>query len=187
MTSGRRVSSLARLPVFPSSFGEWFLIAVLILLATIVVLQDTRHAVIVTQKTKELWAWVAAAICAVLILRSGIGRDAGWRREQLALGTVSNSYYEPRRRWLIDGGAIAGGVAGGLWWGASTWGVLWRGMLRGTTNRGLLSFEMGVVVGVLSGGLVGAVLGLFVGNLWERFHRRRRLRTRRHEPLSTLV
>jgi hypothetical protein len=159
----------------------------LVLLTAIVAAQDTRYAVIVKQKTGELWASVIAAIGAVIILRSGIARDGGRLRSQLALGTVSNSYYEPRRRWLTDGGAVIGGVVGALWWGASTWGVLWRAMLRGTTNRGLLSFEMGVLVGVLTGGLVGAVLGLIVGDVWERLHRRRRLRAHRHEPLSLLI
>jgi hypothetical protein len=163
------------------------MLGMLVVLTAIVAVQDTRHAVIVKQKTGELWGSVIAAVCAVVVLRSGLARDGGWRKSQLALGTVSNSYYEPRRRWLTDGGAVIGGVVGALWWGASTWGVLWRAMLRGTTNRGLLSFEMGVLVGVLSGGLVGAVLGLFVGDIWERLHRRRRLRAHRHEPLSTLI
>ncbi len=162
-----------------------FLFAILIALTAVIVLQDTRYALIVKPKTNELWASVVVAIVSVLILRSGVARDAGWRRDQLALGTLSNSYYEPRRRWLIDGGAVLGGVALGLWWGASTWSVLWRGMLRGTTNRGLASFEAAVVVGVLTGGVLGAVLGLLTGNVWERLHRRRRLRTRHHEPLST--
>jgi hypothetical protein len=183
----KRLVRSSRTPLLPSSAGPWILLVVLILLTTIVVLQDTRYAVIVKPKTRELWWTVTAAVVAGAFLRSGIGRDAGWRREQLALGTVSNSYYEPRRRWLTDGGAVICGVAGGLWWGASTWAVLWRGMLRGTTNRGLLSFEMAVVVGVLCGGLVGAVVGLFTGNVWERLHRRRRLRAHRHEPLSTLT
>lgn len=163
------------------------MLGTLTVLTAIVAAQDTRYAVIVKQKTGELWGSVIAAICAVVILRSGIARDGGWRSSQLALGTVSNSYYEPRRRWLTDGGAVIGGVAGGLWWGASTWAVLWRAMLRGTTNRGLLSFEMGVLVGVLTGGLVGAMLGLIIGDAWERLHRRRRLRAHRHEPLSILL
>jgi len=178
---------LARIPLFPSprEFGTWFLLAAMVLLTTISVLQKTRHALIVRDKALELWYTAIVAVGCVVVLRSGIARDAGWKREQLALGTLSNSYYEPRRRWITDGGAVVGGVAGGLWWGVSTWAVLWRGMLRGTTNRGLLSFETSVVVGVLCGGLVGAVLGLFAGNLWERFHRRRRRRAHRHEPLST--
>jgi hypothetical protein len=163
------------------------MLGILTVLTAIVAAQGTRYAVIVKQKTGELWGSVIAAICAVVILRSGIARDGGWRSSQLALGTVSNSYYEPRRRWLTDGGAVFGGVAGGLWWGASTWAVLWRAMLRGITNRGLLSFEMGVLVGVLTGGLVGAMLGLIIGDVWERLHRRRRLRAHRQEPLSTLL
>lgn len=163
------------------------MLGALVLLTAIVAVQGTHYALIVRQKTGELWASVFAAVCAVIVLRSGIARGGGWRSSQLALGTVSNSYYAPRRRWLTDGGAVIGGVAGGLWWGVSTWAVLWRGMLRGTTNRGLLSFEVGVVVGVLAGGLVGAVLGLIVGDVWERLHRRRRLRAHRHEPLSILI
>ena len=154
-------------------------------LTAIVSLQDTRYALLLKQQTRALWSSVVVAIVSVLVLRSGVARDAGWRRDQLALGTLSNSFYEPRRRWLIDGGAVTGGVALGLWWGASTWSVLWRGMERGTTNRGLLSLEMAVVVGVLTGGVLGAVLGLLAGNVWERLHRRRRLRAHRHEPLST--
>jgi hypothetical protein len=183
----RRPSWLSRFPLVPSAreLGPWFLIATLVLLATIVALQDTRYALLVRDKRRELWGWVFAAVCSVVVLRSGIARDAGWKREQLALGTLSNSFYEPRRRWITDGGAVMGGVAGGLWWGVTTWAVLWRGMLRGTTNRGLLSFETSVVVGVLCGGLVGAVLGLMAGNFWERSHRRRRRRAHRHEPLST--
>jgi hypothetical protein len=165
----------------------WFLLGVLVLLTAVLVAQETRYALIVKQKTGELWGWVTAAIVAVLVLRSGRWRGGDWRRDQLALGTLSNSFYEPRRRALTDGGAVAGGVAGGLWWGISTWAALWRGMLRGTTNRGLLSFEASVVVGILAGGVIGAVLGLFAGNIWERLHRRRRLRAHRHEPMSTLT
>ena len=145
----------------------------------IVGLQGTRYAVIDKGKTRELWGSVVAAIGAALVLRSGWGRGREWHRDQLDLGTVSNSFYEPRRQSLIDGGAVLGGVAGGLWWGASTWAVLWRGMLRGTANRGLLDFEAAVVVGILTGGVIGAVLGLFAGSLWERLHRRRRLQASR--------
>ena len=155
--------------------GMWFLLGILVVLTIIVALQDTKHALIVKEKTGELWGTVVAAIGAVLFLRSGRARGADRRRAQLELGTLSNSFYEPRRRWLVDGGAVLGGVAGGLWWGASTWGVLWRGMLRGTANRGLLAFETGVVVGILAGGLVGASLGVYAGNVWERGHRRRRM------------
>ena len=133
----------------------WFLLGILVVLTAIVVLQDTRYALIDTRRTGTLLGWVAAAVASVLVLRSGRGRGANWRRGQLELGTVSNSFYGPRRQSLTDGGAVLGGVAGGLWWGASTWAVLWHGMLRGTANRGLLDFEAAVVVGILAGGVIG--------------------------------
>src|SRR5439155_23110360 len=114
------------------------LLGILFVLTVVGALQDTRYALIEKRKTVELWSWIAASIASVVILRSGRWRGAGWSHGQLSLGTLSNSFYEPRRRWLIDGGAVLGGVAGGLWWGASTWAVLWRGMLRGTANRGVL-------------------------------------------------
>jgi hypothetical protein len=159
----------------------WFLLGILVFLTAVVVLQETRYALIDRRMTNPLWLFVTASILGVLILRSGRGRGGDWRN-QLALGTLSNSFYEPRRRALLDGGAVLGGVTGGLWW--STWAILWRGMLRGSTNRGLLSFEAAVVIGILTGGVIGAVLGLYAGDLWERSHRKRRLRLARPSPTA---
>jgi hypothetical protein len=161
----------------------WFLLGILIFITAIVILQETRYALIDRRMTNPLWLFVTAAVLGVLILRSGRGRG-GNSRSQLALGTLSNSFYEPRRRALLDGGAVLGGVSGGLWWGASTWAMLWRGMLRGSTNRGLLSFQTSVVIGILTGGVIGAVLGLYAGDLWERSHRKRRLRLARPSPTA---
>ena len=45
-------------------------------------------------------------VACLLILRSGWGRDSGWREAQERLGTLANNFYEPRRASLIHGWAI---------------------------------------------------------------------------------
>ena len=70
---------------------------------------------------------------------------------------------------------LAGGMAGAMWWGATAWLTLVKGLQRKAAARGLIDLEVSVLVGVLAGGMVGAAAGLVVGELWERYHRRRRL------------
>jgi hypothetical protein len=154
---------------------DWWLIGALLTISTVLVLQDTKQALLPKTQTPTLWAAEAAVIAAVLILRSGWLRDNHWREEQSKLGTLANNFYEPRRDALTYGFAIAGGVLGGLWWGLATWGVVLFGMRRGTTNRGLLDFEVATLCGAVTGIVVGVVVGLAIGEAWERRHRARRL------------
>jgi len=62
-----------------------------------------------------------------------------------------------------------------MWWGATAWLTLVRGIERKAPAPGLVNLEMSVVVGVLAGGMAGAAIGLIVGEAWERRHRQRRL------------
>ena len=151
----------------------WSYQVVLIAVTVVLVLQNTKHAVLPPQQTPLVWA-AELAVMAGLDLRSGWGRDNDWGEEQRRLGTLANNYYEPRREALVNGGAVAGGVLGGLWWGIATWAVVLFGMRRGVAGHGLFDFEVAAVMGALTGGVIGAVGGLFVGHVWQTRHRRNR-------------
>jgi uncharacterized membrane protein YccC len=153
----------------------WFQQLALIAITAIVVLQHTKQALLPAKQTPVLWSAEVAAICGVLVLRSGWLRDGRWRDEQLRLGTLANNFYEPRRESLISGFAVAGGVFGALWWAAATWGVVLTGMRRGVATRGLLDFEVAALAGAITGSIVGAAIGLIAGQLWETRHRRNRV------------
>ena len=149
---------------------------VLVVDTIVLALQKTKHhALLPAAQTKLLWAAVLVALACAIILRSGWGRDSGWRDAQARLGTLANDFYEPRRAALINGCAIGVAVLGGLWWGAATWSVVLFGMRRGVEGQGLIDFEVATTVGALTGGIVGAVVGLAIGHAWEKRHRRARL------------
>jgi hypothetical protein len=131
-----------------------------------------------------LWKSVAAAFAAWFILRSGWGRPETHAAEQLAMGTVANTYYPPRREGVSMGFTLVGGLAGALWWGATAWLPLVAGMQRKAPAHALVNLEISVLVGVLSGGMVGAAIGLATGEAWERTHRRRRRARFRVTPES---
>jgi hypothetical protein len=150
-------------------------------LTIVLILQNTKHAMLPRTQETVLWGAELASLAAVLVLRSGLMRDAAWREQQERLGTIANNFYEPRRAYLIQGFAIGGGVFGGLWWGIATWSVVFTGMRRATATRGLDSFEVATLCGMLTGALLGAALGLWVGHVWEQSHRRgRRQRSKAH-------
>ena len=151
-----------------------FYYAIVVVLTSILVLQNTKQALLPRQQTGILWAAEAAVLAGVLVLRSGLWRDAGWREEQARLGTLVNDFYEPRREALSNGFAVAGGVLLALWWGTATWSVVLGGIRRGVVGRGLLDFEIATLAGALTGGVIGAVVGLAVGQVWEARHRRKR-------------
>ena len=156
--------------------AAWLSLIAIALLTIIVMVQQTPHALLPPRRETALWGWTAAAVLAVLFLRAGFADDRDWRRAQQELGTLSNSFYEPRRRALTDGGTVLGAVVGALWWGATTWTVLVTGIRHSMPARGLLWHETSLLVGVLAGGLIGAVGGRVVGELWERRHREHRRR-----------
>lgn len=151
------------------------LVYILLLLAIIVVSQETKWASIPASHTALLWKSVAASIVAWFFLRSGWGRPETHAAEQRAMGTVANTFYPPRREGIGMAFTLIGGMAGGLWWGATAWLPLVQGMQRKAAGRALVNLEIGVLVGVLAGGMLGAALGLVAGEVWERTHRRRRL------------
>jgi hypothetical protein len=158
-----------------ASRTAWFQQLALISITAIVVLQNTKHALLPAKQTPVLWGAELASICGIVILRSGWLRDARWQREQERLGTLANNFYEPRRDALVNGFAVGGGVLGSLWWAAATWGVVLTGLRRGVVTRGLLDFEVAALAGAIVGTIIGAVLGLVVGQLWETRHRRHRI------------
>ncbi|HEX7020800.1 MAG TPA: hypothetical protein VF159_12350 [Gemmatimonadaceae bacterium] len=160
--------------------AAWLSLVAIALLTAIVVLQQTPQALLPPRREAALWGWTTVALLAVLFLRAGLADGSHWRRAQLELGTISNSYYEPRRRALTDGGAVFGAIAGALWWGATTWTVLVTGLRHRMPARGLLWLETSLLVGILAGGLIGAVGGRVLGEVWERRHRQRRRRSAVH-------
>ena len=154
--------------------GSWRAYVALVALTTILVLQNTKQAMLPRNQT--IWLWVAelATIAGVLVLRSGWARDNRWRQAQSKLGTLANNFYEPRRDWMTNGFGIAGGVFGGLAWGTATMSVMLGGFRRNVAGRGMLDFETSILAGAITGGVLGAVLGLAIGHWWETRHRRRR-------------
>jgi hypothetical protein len=152
------------------------LIYVLLLLAIIVVSQETKWATIPESHTWLLWKYVAAAFVAWFFLRSGWGRPETHSADQRKIGTVANTFYPPRREGITMGFTLVGGMLAAMWWGATAWLTLVRGIERKAPARGLIDLEVSVLVGVLAGGMVGAAAGLAAGELWERYHRRRRQR-----------
>lgn len=152
-----------------------FYYGVVAIVGIVLSLQYTKQAMLPRTQTNLLWAAAIATAVGVLILRSGWGRDSGWREEQARLGTLVNNFYEPRREALSNGFAIGCGVLLSLWWALATWSAVIGGFRHNSTSRGLADFEVGAVVGALTGGIVGAVIGLALGHVWETRHRRSRL------------
>ncbi len=161
-------------PVRGEGVGRWAPYAGLAALTIILILQNTKQAMLPRTQTNTVWGAVIATLVATLLLRSGRWRDAGWREEQERLGTIANNYYPPRREALTNGFAVAGGVFAALWWGLATWSVVLVGLRRGVVTRGLADFEVATVCGAIAGATIGAVIGLGVGQWWEMTHRRRR-------------
>lgn len=158
----------------PRIRAAWLPVASMMVLTGIVMVQQTGHALLPPRREPALWGWTVAGLVSLLFLLAGIAADRDWREAQEALGTISNSYYEPRRRAVTDGGAVLGAVSGALWWGATTWTALVTGIRHRAPGSGLLWLESSVIVGALAGGLLGAAGGRVAGELWERRHRKRR-------------
>src|SRR5205823_1336304 len=72
------------------------------LLTIVLVLQNTKQAMLPRTQTNVLWGAEVAAIAALLVLRSGWMRDNQWREEQRRIGTLANDFYEPRRDALVN-------------------------------------------------------------------------------------
>jgi hypothetical protein len=159
--------------------GDWALAGALVVLTSLLALQYTKQAMLPRTQTPTIWTAEVAMLLAAGVLRSGWGRDSGWKEEQQQLGTLANNYYPPRREALTNGFAVGLGVLFAVWWGAAAWSAVLGGMRRGVMGRGLLDFEIATVAGALTGGVVGAAIGLAVGHVWESRHRRAR-RERRH-------
>src|SRR4051812_4453865 len=98
----------------------WLVLGALVVLTTVLVLQNTKHAMLPRTQMNMVWGAEIASILAALVLRSGWMRDNRWAEQQRELGTLANNYYEPRRAWLTQGFAIGFGVFGGLWWATAT-------------------------------------------------------------------
>src|SRR4051812_49340940 len=117
----------------------------LLVLTVVLALEYTKQAMLPRTQKPVLWAAELAVIAGVLLLRSGWGRDKSWKDVQNELGTIANDFYQPRRQSLIFGTSLGFGVLGALWWAIVTWSVMFNGMMRGTTARGLLDFEVAAV------------------------------------------
>lgn len=157
-----------------SALRVWLPWAALGFMTAVVVLQETRWAPLPTRNEAALWRSVFVALAAAVALRLGWRADGDWEARQRALGTLSNSFYGPRRQALEEGGAVLGGIAGALWWGAMAWIVLANGIRHHSPVDGLLNLQAAVLVGVATGSLAGALCGRIAGSLWETRHRARR-------------
>jgi len=152
----------------------WWLQLALVIATIVLILQNTKQALLPARQTTIVWCAEIAVLAGVLVLRSGWGRDNRWAEEQRRLGTLANNFYEPRREALLNGGAVFGGTFGGFLWGLATWATVLSGMRRAVVGRGLFDFEAATVMGAITGGVVGAVAGLAIGHVWEANHRRKR-------------
>lgn len=157
----------------PASIWKFYL--PLIALTVIVVLQNTKQAMLPAKQTPVLWSAEVVVLVCVLVLRSGWGRDARWAKSQAEIGTLANNFYEPRRQAISNTFAVGLGVFASLWWATATWSVMLHGMRGSTMSRGLVDFEVAAFAGAIVGGVLGAVLGLVAGHVWETRHRRRRI------------
>jgi len=157
-----------------SALRVWLPWLALGFLTAIVALQETRWAPLPTRNERALWLSVALALASALSLRLGWRADGDWEARQRALGTLSNSFYGPRRQALLEGGAVLGGIVGALWWGAMAWIVLANGIRHHSPVDGLLDLQAATLVGVSTGALVGALCGRIGGSVWETRHRARR-------------
>lgn len=165
---------MTRRPLLPAPEARPPIVA-LIVVTTVLILQNTKQALLPAKQTPALWIAEGVVMACMLLLRSGWGRDARWVEAQSQLGTLANNFYAPRREALVNGGLVAFGVFGALWWATATWGVVFYGMRRGVPGRGLIDFVTAAVMGAVTGGMVGAVIGLTAGHVWEGRHRRQRL------------
>ena len=158
----------------------WRFYLPLIALTAIVVLQNTKQAMLPAKQTPVLWAAEIVVLVGVLFLRSGWGGTrAGARRRRRSARSPTTSTSRVAR-CSATAFAVAGGVFGSLWWALATWGVVFGGMQRNVAARGLGDFEIAALAGAIAGGVIGAVLGLVAGHMWETRHRRRRLARRAH-------
>src|ERR1043165_3294281 len=115
---------------YAASRTAWFQQLALISITAVLVLQNTKQALLPAKPTPVLWAAELAAIAGVGILRSGWLRDTRWQDKQLRLGTLANNFYKPRREALLNGFAVGGGVLGALWWAGGA-----RGGVRAVGRR----------------------------------------------------
>jgi hypothetical protein len=150
--------------------------AALVVPLAVLAVQDTRWSLLPADREPALWATVLLAFAGAIVLRAGWLHESRTARRQEELFTASNSFYEPRRRAMTESGAVIGGLAGALWWGVTAWIVLGHALWRGAGTRGLFELETAVIVGAIAGTIDGAVLGRAAGWVWERRHRRRRMR-----------
>jgi uncharacterized protein (DUF2062 family) len=72
---------------------DWALQIVLITVTFVLVLQNTKQAMLPAKQTPVLWAAEGVAIACVLLLRSGWARDTEWTADQEQLGTLANNFY----------------------------------------------------------------------------------------------
>ena len=166
------------MPSQPASIWKYYV--PLIVLTGILVLQNTKQALLPAKQTPLLWAVEITVLICVLILRSGWGRDNHWTKAQSELGTLANNFYEPRREAISSSFAVGVGVVASLWWATATWSVMLRGMRGNTMSRGLVDFEVAALAGAIAGAMIGAALGLAAGHVWETRHRRRRIAAHAH-------
>ena len=161
-------------PSRESALRVWLPWLALGFLTAIVVLQETRWAPLPTRNEPALWRSVLLALASALLLRLGWRGDGDWEARQRALGTLSNSFYGPRRQALEEAGAVGGGIVGALWWGAMAWIVLANGIRHHTPAQGLVNLQAAVLIGIATGALAGSLLGRVTGSMWEARHRAKR-------------
>lgn len=90
------------------------------------------------------------------------------------------SYYRPKRDDFAAGMTIAFAIFAALVRGAQQWMLIVRGVRRLDPARGLWMYMWLVLKAACVGAIVGYVLGWTLGFLWERWHRRRRVRRMTH-------
>lgn len=89
-------------------------------------------------------------------------------------GLTPESWYAPRRHDLTTGFAIVAGVVGAFYAGATQWILLSDPEYSFALS--FAKYEGAVALGALIFAAGGASIGWAVGAVWERWHRRRRVR-----------
>ena len=90
-----------------------------------------------------------------------------------APGLTGESFYRTRRSELTAALAVTGGVAAALYMGATRLMKL-VGIPSLGPELGMSEYMFDVILGAVAGAVAGGLAAWVFGEIWERWHRRRR-------------
>ena len=119
----------------------------------VLVLQNTKKALLPAKQTPVLWAAEAVAIACVLVLRSGWGRDARWAEEQGELGHAGEQLLRAAARRADERRRHRRSACSARSGGRRPRGACCSPVCAAACpRRGLIDFVVAAVVGAITGG-----------------------------------